>query len=198
MSRSNLLVSGDRRLATDTRSRTVGAVVYDEHFQHVIPTPLGATPVLLSAFVGGDEPDLNVDGSTDAVEKDLAPASDAIYRVSQVALILACSAAIEMTKFGDLAALTNGLKVEWRNADGVVADLLAGQPAKTLNDLAAVFDVGVAELGTSHTIRALLQLPVPMRLDGGAGELLRVTVQDDLSSLVRFRCHALGSTEELT
>jgi len=98
MSRSNMLVSGDRRLASELRTRTQDGSTYQEHHQHVIPTAIGAVPTLLSAFLGGASPDMAVNGSSTAVEFDLAPGSDAIYRVDRLSLVLACSAAVEMNE----------------------------------------------------------------------------------------------------
>ncbi len=199
MSQDNLLISGERRLATEKRTRSVDGVPNDEHYQHFVPTAIGAVPKLLSAYLGTSaSPDLNVNGSSTPVAKDLTPGAAEIYRVNRVVLLIATTGSILMTSFGDVAALTNGCKLEWRNAAGVIVDLLGGLPLKTLNDLAALFDVGIAELGASHTIRAVLDLPTPVRLDGGAGEFLRTTVQDNLTTLVRFRALALGSIEELT
>ncbi len=199
MSRSNLLIGGERRLASEERSRADGSDAFDEHYQHFIPTAIGAVPTLLSAYLGGASPNMNVNGAVTEVEFDLAPASDAVYRIDRLTLVLACSGSILMSSLGDLAALADGIELAWLDEDeAVLVDILGGQTIKSLNDLAAGWALDIRELGASHTVQATLALPTPIRLDGAATEILRATVSDDLSTLARLRIHALGVIEEMT
>lgn len=196
MSQSNVVISGERRFATEEVQRSQDGFTYAEHYQRVSDCAVGAVPKLLSRYLSnGPSVEMATNGSSIPVNFDLKPSSVEVYRIDRIALVMVCATAIEMTKFGDIASLTNGLIVDWRNATASVVDVMGGVAAKTLNDLAAAFDVGVAELGASHTVRACLELTTPIRLDGGAGELLRATVQDNLSTLTRLRCHVLGSVE---
>lgn len=198
MSRAGLLLANNARLATESVSGVDG----DEHIQLVAPTAAGAVPTQLCAYLEDDSvADMNEDGSGTPRHYQLAPAASEIYRIDQVVLLMAFTDAPAMTDFGDLDPLTNGLKLEVRSDAGdVLADLFGAHPIKTLNDLAAVADLQFYEVGGSHTVRAVIALPVPIRLEGtpskGAGaEVLRATVADDLSTLVQLRCSVRGQIE---
>lgn len=202
MSQSHLVVSGDRRLASEERTRSEDGTPYVEHYQHVVPTAIGAVPTLLSKYLAtaGGVVDMAVDGSSVNVTHDLAPSGSEVYRVDRLVVVLATSSAPTWTAFGTIAALANGILLSWIDSDAqTIVDLLGGQPWKTLNDVAALASrIELSTLGSTHTARAVIDLPVPARLDGGETEKLRLTVRDNLSTLARLRVHALGAVEALT
>lgn len=193
MSQASVQLANTARLASEERSRSVSGATVLEQYQHVIPTPIGVGPRLRTIYLaaaGGPGIEMVQDGSVTPVNFDLAPADPAIYRVSRLTLLMRLAAQPLMTQFGTLAALTNGLLVEVRDASGVLADLLGGQPLKSNDDLATYFDLSVADLGASHTLRADWRFAFPVRLEGALGEFLRVSVRDAMAGITRMRCLA--------
>jgi hypothetical protein len=188
MSRSNILLSNSRRLATDERSRDS---VF-EHYQLIGAVAVGCAPVFAGSYLrAGDSADLAVDGSVTPVEYVLAPGGSEVLRIYRLRLVLQTATAAELTDFGDLAALTNGLTMEVVDADdAVVVDLLGGEPLKSNLDIVAACSSFEILAATSHAILATFDLPVPVRLDGGTDERLILTVNDDLTGLARARCYA--------
>jgi hypothetical protein len=102
-------------------------------------------------------------------------------------------------KFGGLAALTNGLKVESYNDQGVLdVDFLDGETIKTNEE----FDLlsGADVIGIDNT-KAVDAVPVRWTVEKGTsgapllllpGSILRVTIQDDLSGITNFRAMTQG------
>lgn len=196
MSHTNLLIGGERRLATEMRdTQDANGNVQEEHYQQVAPVAIGEVPKLLSSYL-----DLRLDGSSTPVTASIAPSSSSVYRLNRLTFLLSCTGSLVMTSFGSIGALTNGIKLEWLAGSVQLLDLLAGRTIKTLDDLVGVGRLDVRELGSSHTVQAIIDLPTPLRLDGAASESFRATVQDNLavSGVVACRLWAMGSSEDLT
>lgn len=200
------MLAGERRLATEMQTRTVGNATHEEHYQRVAPCPVGSMPKVLAKFLGltaGGSKDMQVDGSVTPQTFDLTPGASAVYRVERIVMRLVCTAAPVMTGFGNLAALANGVLLEWRKNDtadppvvggALELDLLDGVSFKAANDLLQ-FEVGIL----ANTMELVWAPRQPIRLDGGNGEMLRATVRDNLTALTSFRTLVEGGIEtELT
>lgn len=183
MSKDSIQLVGGPRMATELQSHGSAALA---HFQHVIATEVGAVPRLVPRYLtatGGASVEMNVNGSVTPATFDLTPGSDKVWRVSRLSLLLIATAAPTWPLFGNLAALTNGILLEVRNAAGQITDLTAGQPWKTNRDMAISWWAGIEDT----VVAAEWRFAVPLRIEGGLGEFLRMSVRDDLSALTRLR-----------
>lgn len=198
MTDSNILLANQARLATKLRSRQDGGNTYLEHHQKVITDPTGPVPLVLERYLrdSDDSVELAIDGSSAAVNFDLAADSDEVLRITRVTFLMVLASAPEFDQFGDLAALTDGLLLQIRNSAGLVVDLLDEVPIKSNNDFAALGNLAFGTLENSWVVQADWIPPVPIRLEGSDGELLRVTVQDDLTDLTRLRVMCHGAQED--
>lgn len=141
--------------------------------QHVLP--VGAMPrpkALVTANM-----------ATTAANYDITPADPNIYRIEEIRLRLSSGAAMEMTAFGNLSALSTGIALTVRNASSELYDLLNGATIKSLNDLALYGELKLFEQAASFTALWSFRPPTPIRLEAGDSELLRIAVQDNLSGL---------------
>lgn len=183
MSASTIPLAGNFRVATEQAAHgSVGIA----QFQHVIATELGVVPRLLPKYlatVPGASIEMAVNGSVTPIQFDLVPGSAEIWRVARLVLQIVAPTAASPELFGSLAALTNGLLIEVRNAGGVLIDLTAGAPIKANLDLALGWSTSIADT----IVGAEWLFASPLRIEGGLGEFLRLTVQDNLSTLTRMR-----------
>lgn len=175
MSKSHIKLTDSKKVIAEQLSQVEGSITHTVQAQGVHVLPVGAMPrpkVLTSANM-----------ATTAANYDFAPESPDVYRVEEIRLRLSSGAAMEMGAFGNLSALTTGLSLTVRNASTELYDLLDGSTLKTLNDLALYGDLKLFEQATSFTALWSFKPPSPVRLEQGDGELIRVAVADDLSSL---------------
>jgi hypothetical protein len=195
MTRSHVELANAKRLASEQLTRVLDGESYDEHFQHVVATPVGVVPRPLGLYLlAASSPDLAVDGSTTAVSYDLEPGSDDVYRVHRLTLLAQLSGAPTVSQFGNIAALTNGLLLEIVDPDDeTIDDLLGSQPIRSNLDLATLGTVSLETFGASYMLRSVIDFPVPLRLVGDE-HILRATVQDNIT-LTRLRLFAQGTTE---
>lgn len=187
MSRSALLLANAFRVATEERTREGDA----EHYQCMASVAVGAAPTYAGRFfrLSGSE-NFAVDGSTAKVF-EIVPGGSEVLRVSRLRFAIQCATAPAWDAFGDLEALANGLQLALVDEAGVaIVDLLNGERLTSNADLAALGDVAVSTLGSTHLVTATLDLTVPIRVDGGAAEALRCTVNDDLTGLTMARLRA--------
>ena len=147
------------------------------------------------------DPEMNVDGTVAKIYEYVVPADKAlvIARLN----ILMVDATIEPDKFGGLAALTNGLTIEALSpSDAVLKDYCNGVPIKATSEFIALAGEGfqVDKQGA-----ALDQLAVRWTLAKAGNEVLmtegykfRVTVQDNLSTITKFRMMLQGQILDAT
>lgn len=186
MSQSNILLSNSRRIATELQTRDQ----QEEHYQHYAPVPIGVAPLYAGRWLrSGVSEDFAVDGSVTPVGFGLTAEDGSILRVYRLRLTIEAATQPEWEDFADLPPLAEGLALAVLDSDlAAIVDLLDGGALQSNADIAAVFSsFAVTQLGTSYAMVATLDFPVPLRLDGGAGESLRLTVSDDLSALSRAR-----------
>jgi hypothetical protein len=138
--------------------------------------------------------DMNVDGSESSVEfrvSELDPDQDILLQ--SISFVLATAELIDLTKFGNVAKLANGVLFQ------------AGENSKTINDNAGVMLITsnqfivTAEIGVGNTSTVIIgrwdftdtfggNSPVLMNASN-----LKMIVQDDLSTIPLFRvsCHGI-------
>lgn len=199
MSASNIPLSSGKLVASEQISQVelVGGTKLVE-VQQLAMTPIGPACQPLQVFAtNGGSPELRVDGSATPVQFSIAPADPDIYRLDSLRLTLVTSAAIELTQFGNVAALADGILLQVYKDATLEHDVLGGIPLRSHNDIAALFDLRIFEQVASFTLVAELDLASPIRLEGADMESLRVTVQDDLTGLVRARLAAVGVKENV-
>lgn len=191
MSAENILLNSNVRLASERRTRDS----VEEDFQRVTESHVGELPIPFADYFASSAPSDEMAAA--AASYSIAPASAEVLRVHSIAILISTASAPEMTDFGDIAALTTGCLLQLLDtADAEIVDLLGGQPLKSNNDLATVGAVTIHEQAASYTLRCLIDFPVPVRVDGGASEKLRITTQDSLSGLTRMRAMARGLRED--
>jgi hypothetical protein len=119
----------------------------------------------------------------------IAPPSDEIWAIERVLIYIEGVGQFSATKYGPLAALTNGILIEiHRESTGERFDLTAGIPLKTSADISRhCYDVthfnwgvGAEAMGARWTFA---KGGAPIVLDGSKGDHLDVIAQDDFSGL---------------
>lgn len=147
-----------------------------------------------------------VDGSSTPAHFDLVPGAGEIMRVDRIVLTMELGAAAAMDEFADLgSALSNGLllKALW-DPDGEspnteLADFLGDYAVTSNRELAEVAEVEFGNgVDGTYALAATFDLrDHDIRLDGDKSAYLRLTVQDDLSSLGSFRAFVVGAREDI-
>jgi hypothetical protein len=105
-------------------------------------------------------------------------------------------AAPTLTKFGGIAALTNGVLMDVTDRNGLsILDLTAGRPVVQNADYLylAGIDMEIATgmgLDVVKVRYSLFKSGANLRLK--AGEQIRFTIQDDLTGIDQFRCMVQG------
>jgi hypothetical protein len=205
--RSLLLTNQQRLLAEEvSQAELVGATSTprDMLIQQVATLPVGVLPEPVIALA-----DLNVDGSSNAVEVDIAPADPDVYRIERLRFLLRSTGAMVLSEFADLgAALDTGVSIKvhgLNQADPPTlverSDLLGGDTIQALEDFALHGSLDVVSHGSEFLGVAELTPATPIRLKAGTagdtGDLLRFTIADDLSTLLRFTVAAIGHRENV-
>lgn len=149
---------------------------------------------LIQSPENGGSRDLNVDGSTTPVDFLLSPATGKKVVVKTLVLVFV-DTAIDFSKFGGIAAITNGLEIFTKeggeserqindalldNADfyGLATDILL-QSTPGSDILKIELDLS-AKLGTQFELTAT------------RGDYVKITVNDDLSGLNEFYAIIFG------
>jgi hypothetical protein len=156
----------------------------------------------------GDSNDMQVDGSTTAVEFWVPANSTYDLYISSLSFVIA-DASATLNKFGNITALTNGCDLEYFTDGGTTTiasalksnfdfvRLCQGNPA--FGDGAAAFRAGNVE-GTSEgylpvlDFKTVFGLPWGIRLRPGTTDKILVRVNDDTQGVDAFNCIAYGFT----
>jgi hypothetical protein len=187
MSASVIPLVGNIKVATEQIVHAGQGVV---HAQHVIASELGVVPLLVPKYLAtnpGAAIEMNVNGSVTPAQFELRPSSVQIWRVARLVVQIIAPAPAAANQFGSLAELANGILLEVRNATLQLIDLTAGQPIKANRDFGLGWSTSIAD----DIVGAEWLLEAPLRLEGGLGEFLRLTVRDNLTTLTRMRVLAL-------
>lgn len=160
--------------------------------------PKRADDFIFKWLKNGSTVDMNVDASSTITYQYTVPASKTVYlqRVN-VSLV---DGSMTYGKFGGLTALTNGIKVEvLDSAGGTLVDFFDGETIKANEDFAPLAGVdAIAEPAAGDDF-----MPVRWTISKAGdslrlieGDVIRFTLQDDLSDLSYFRAMIQGVTKE--
>ena len=154
------------------------------------------TQVWFSFFNNSGSNDLNVDGSSTPVHFDVeGDESCGLYRVT-ASLV---NSGLRPTRFGGLTELVNGITIKLVDSVGAtILDFLDGVSIKKDADwtfLTGVDGIIIASAGDDHlSIRWTISKGIGDILRLTTGEKIRITVNDNLTSITEFRAFAQGVT----
>ncbi len=199
MSKSNILLANDRRIAT--RDKTESGVIV--HVQRVELEDVGgllAGDALAELLADAGVTNLNVDGSAVAKKYRYVAGAGKEVLIRSLLWYLRDDGTVSGSEFGALATLANGLQARVIDTDlvAVKLDLLAGGRIKSNADLARLAGPDYRlEAGTgagNELVAARWDLAAlfgkPLQLV--AGEALEVVVNDNLTGLAELTVQAFG------
>ena len=141
---------------------------------------------------------MNVDGSVTAVIYKIAPPPGVFWDITRIIFTITDSGVMDDTLFGSGVALTNGIVLRIKKADGTFWNLFN---SKRNGDFALeAFDIeystkaggGNEGFRCRRTFGSLGKNGSVIRLNGDTDEELQIIVQDDLTGLVTFFSNAQG------
>jgi hypothetical protein len=141
--------------------------------------------------------ELDVDGSsTTQVFTVNGPTTGAAVDITRIMIQMECASAADLSTFGDLTALTNGIVL--RRNNGVVNNIWNVKKNSEFSNLAFDFDIfaasnpssGIDGLKCRYTFAGQDKHGVAVRL--ATGETLEVLIQDDITGLDSFHIIAQG------
>lgn len=135
---------------------------------------------------------MNVNGSVTPVVFSYAPGPTATIYVETMKFYISDSGNPSEDKFGDLAALTNGVLIEMQSG-GV---LTTYYNLKDNTDLIVAFRMlpQASNYLPEKNLFGFRDFSTPVKLTGSTGDFIRATVRDNLTGLNKFRM-ALGVWE---
>ena len=155
-----------------------------------IAMPIGAT-------VEKVDVDLSATAGTLAAPKIfiLEPPANEVWHITRLIFSMTHSAAADLSKFGSITALTNGVVIR-DNINSAIQNIANW---KTNNDIKQeMYDVeftdragGGSPYGTSGRF-TLGKLGVALKLDGATSDKIEVLIQDDLTTLGTFGINGQG------
>ncbi len=157
--------------------------------------------LIFKLLANAGDPDMAVDGGTPVTYEFEVPTGK-VFHLQRINVHMQ-DGSIRADGFGGLAALTNGLLIQAIDTNGttVLKDFTDGEPVKRHNELAllAGLDVDPDTSGVGGAEDAVLvrwtiaKARKPMRLT--AGQIVRVTVRDNISDVTQLRMMVQGGYE---
>ena len=134
-------------------------------------------------FKNGSSKDLNVDGSVTTQYFTVSLAAGETFYLDKVGFLLFDSGNVELTKFGTITALTNGLRLELQK-DSVIYEVATMQDNA---DVLVTITGGANAQGNGgyapdDAFWGTVDFNKSVTLHGDDGDFIRFVVQDDLSS----------------
>ncbi len=150
-------------------------------------------PIRGAFAVDGSNEDLSVDGSVTPVEFDIVANTGKIFFISKLTITLQDSS-INFSKFGGIAALANGVQIVVK--EGGLAERPLGNPLQTNADFNHEgFEVNVQSSNEDLlTARIFVKngFQSSVALADADGDYMRITVNDDLTSITKIKILAQG------
>ncbi len=143
----------------------------------------------------GSNVDMDVNGSSTPKVYTAGPPTGKIWYINRMILSIT-DTNINWQKFGGIAALTNGVDVDYDTA-GVNIDLLDGEPIKINSDwVQFCYDTEVNEgPGTLDVVRVRWTFGksgTVLQLNNADSDLFRVTINDNLNALTEYHTMIQG------
>ena len=161
-----------------------------------LPIPIPPANQLYKLLASGATIDMSVDGSSTAVEFEYECPADKVVFIEDITILI-IDAGIVPTKFGGIAALTNGLLIEAIGSDGttVLHDFTEDKPIKKNADwfLLTGHDSELSSPSGDDTEEVQWNLAAesgPLLLT--EGQLFRVTVRDNLLDITEMEIMVQG------
>lgn len=137
-----------------------------------------------------DSIEMNIDGSSTPVEFTYTVLNDYYLLLHRICFVIISSGAVNADEFGGIKdGLDNGVLLSVERKGNIIKDLFAGQPIKRNAEWASFAGVDVSNLAGDEGIvigwTFTQAAGFPMRLH--PNDILRATIQDNLTSLVIFR-----------
>ena len=145
----------------------------------------------------GDESFIG-DYSSAAEEALLIPASNEIIKVARLIISAEDTSGMTAAKYGNMAALTNGVTIQKKNTTGVVTDITDGVAIKTNAQYSALcYDADIKTWGQGNELLTarftLSKSGEPVILNGSLGEYLVVNLNDNFDGLISHKFMAQGT-----
>jgi hypothetical protein len=150
--------------------------------------------------------DMNLDGSVTPIEFGLRSAEttdiDITVDITRIIWSGVCASGVDLTKFGDLPPLTNGMALRKKLPGGLYQNILNVHDNLDFINYAYDFDIysaGVGQQGIDGfscrlTFGGESKLGTVIRI--APDEDLELYIQDDLSGLLEFKCMFMGAQVE--
>lgn len=142
---------------------------------------------------------MNVDGSSTPVEFENGPSvTDEIWVIHGLRLLIADDAQL-ITGFWNVGVLTNGIDIEIYTGGSPTlkyALVDAANLKSTADMMTYLSDISMETPPSSEVLTAgTLLFPSPVRLTEAATDIMRVTVNDNLTGLAEMQATMLGTIE---
>ena len=159
-------------------------------------TALDFPTTLVNGVAGSGAENLNVDGSSSSVRFSIVPPDDNVFVINHVVMFIRDNGA-SLNKFGGLAALTNGVRLQIKSAN---LPLIPEITFKTNADVMTQANEGELvdngfESGGQDLVKATFDYSPGLRVQTGTPANIFVTVRDDLTDLDSYYVRAVGWVE---
>ena len=126
-----------------------------------------------------------------------APAGRQVAYIYRMIIFVQDGGTFDSGDYGNGITLTNGIKIEIKDADGTIMDLTDGHPIVVNPDWARLcYDVRVDSYGSGDQAMSVRwtfsNSGAPIRLDAGKGQYLAVVLNDNFSALIDQRFSIQG------
>ena len=128
------------------------------------------------------------------VAYEAGPHGNQVWHLDRILLSMRCSTSPDDSKFGNLAALTNGVVLQYVRDDVVLAVSNWKSNDDMVDDMFDITYTTKAGAG-DHGVRGrytFIKAGWMMRLDGALNERVQILVQDDITLLVNMHMKAQG------
>lgn len=190
--RNNTSINDAATPANRAGVTAVGRLKVDSLITGGNPNPRPGTSTTKFALNGSNQL-MNVDGSGTPVVFSVVPSTGNIFFVFRIVVTMV-GTGINFTKFGNIAALTNGLKVEIKEGGGALTEVIESPFKKNQQFYEGGFNSVIQSAAVDiFTLTFLFNdIGSVLSLKDSLSELIKITVQDDLTNISSFRVVAQG------
>lgn len=161
----------------------------DNSYSVIVPKAGKNIYFYISNLLNGSTKNMNVNGSVTPVYYTFAPSAGQIVYLDGLTVGFVDSGTPSLNKFGDLAALTNGVTIQ-KKVNGTSYDIAN---IKDNSDLIGIFynqkgmpSAGAAFVNDSDSYFGYLKFPFPITLYGDSSDYIRIKINDNLTGITFF------------